>query len=64
MKKEKESKKCAECEANIPAARLQALPDTKYCVKCSPKHPEELKALSVDLLINIEDCLDIVAGDD
>jgi RNA polymerase-binding transcription factor DksA len=28
---------CVECEAKIPKARLQVLPQTPYCVKCAEK---------------------------
>ncbi len=30
--------RCFDCGEEIPAARLEALPDTEYCVKCSDKH--------------------------
>ena len=30
---------CLECEAKIPKARLQVLPQTAYCVKCAEKVP-------------------------
>jgi RNA polymerase-binding transcription factor DksA len=29
---------CSDCKTDIPAARLEFLPDTEYCVKCSDKH--------------------------
>jgi hypothetical protein len=29
---------CEECGEGIPAARLEFLPDTEYCVKCSDNH--------------------------
>ena len=28
---------CVECEAKIPKARLQVLPQTPHCVKCADK---------------------------
>lgn len=28
---------CARCDKEIPAERLEALPDTKYCVPCVMK---------------------------
>lgn len=28
---------CEECEGRIPKMRLEALPDTPYCVKCASK---------------------------
>lgn len=31
-------KKCHDCKCEIPALRLQAAPDTDYCVKCVDKH--------------------------
>jgi len=32
--------KCFECNNEIPEARLQAVPDTEYCVNCVDKHTE------------------------
>ena len=32
--------KCKICDKKIPAKRLEALPKTELCVKCSEKHPE------------------------
>jgi len=29
---------CEDCHAPIPPARLEALPETCYCVGCSDKH--------------------------
>jgi len=29
---------CYDCENEISPARLEALPDTNYCVKCADKH--------------------------
>ena len=31
-------KKCEECGEKIPAARLKAVPNTPYCVKCAEIH--------------------------
>ena len=33
---------CHECGAVIPPARLEAMPDTDYCVKCADKHTEPI----------------------
>jgi hypothetical protein len=30
--------KCIDCGENIPPIRLEFVPDTEYCVKCSDKH--------------------------
>ena len=30
--------KCLVCGNQIPAARLELLPDTEWCVKCADKH--------------------------
>tara|TARA_Y100001963_G_scaffold158175_1_gene256902 strand:+ start:1484 stop:1693 length:210 start_codon:yes stop_codon:yes gene_type:complete len=32
--------KCFDCGNDIPAARIQAVPDTEYCVQCVDKHTE------------------------
>ncbi len=32
--------KCFDCGSEIPEARLQAVPDTDYCVQCADKHAE------------------------
>lgn len=29
---------CQDCHTEIPEARLAAVPDTKWCVKCADKH--------------------------
>lgn len=29
---------CQDCREPIPQARIDAVPDTKYCVKCVDKH--------------------------
>ena len=34
------AKKCLDCNAVIPAARIVAMPDSDYCVKCADKHTE------------------------
>jgi RNA polymerase-binding transcription factor DksA len=44
-------RKCADCGVDIPARRLAAVPDARYCVKCVDKHledfdPEEICARS------------------
>lgn len=33
--------KCAECGDKIPDGRLEALPNTKYCLKCSDIYNNE-----------------------
>lgn len=30
---------CEDCGEQIPEERLEVLPNTKYCVKCSENHP-------------------------
>ena len=32
---------CDKCGARIPAERLQALPDTRVCAKCSDTQPKQ-----------------------
>lgn len=32
-------RKCDDCDQKIPKERLEAIPDTLYCVKCAVKHP-------------------------
>jgi hypothetical protein len=34
----KRSKKCISCDAEIPAERLNILPNTQHCVRCVDKH--------------------------
>ena len=31
---------CHDCGNPIPPARMDAMPDTNYCVKCADKHTE------------------------
>ena len=33
---------CNDCENPIAPARLEALPDTNYCVKCADNHTERV----------------------
>ena len=33
---------CEECGVKIPSERIAALPDTKYCVKCSAVIPQDV----------------------
>lgn len=33
--------RCDDCNSPIPAARLQQIPYTSYCIKCTDKHPRE-----------------------
>jgi hypothetical protein len=35
--------KCNDCKCEIPAIRLQAVPDAEYCVKCADKHMPMVK---------------------
>lgn len=53
MKKKVIKRDCEVCGKPIPAIRLELLPDTTYCVKCSAEHapvrvydPEEICAKS------------------
>lgn len=32
--------KCFDCNSTIPEARIQAVPETEYCVGCVDKHTE------------------------
>ena len=34
--------KCFDCGTTIPAARIQVMPDTEYCVRCEDKHTEPM----------------------
>jgi hypothetical protein len=34
--------KCFDCENVIPEARIQAIPDTEYCVDCVDKYTEPI----------------------
>ncbi len=34
--------KCLDCNAIIPEERLQILPQTKYCIKCSDAHDDRV----------------------
>jgi len=36
--------KCKDCGEEISKARLEAIPDVKYCINCVDKHIEEIKA--------------------
>ena len=33
---------CLDCNNKISEARLQAMPDTDYCVECADKHTEPI----------------------
>ena len=34
--------KCFDCQMEIPQARLDALPDTEYCVHCADNYTERV----------------------
>tara|TARA_R110002020_G_scaffold174226_3_gene365304 strand:+ start:124 stop:333 length:210 start_codon:yes stop_codon:yes gene_type:complete len=38
---------CLDCNNEIPEARLQAVPDTDYCVNCADKHAQPFIARMV-----------------
>jgi hypothetical protein len=41
-------RKCEECGNEIPLIRLEAVPDTKFCVRCAEKHgPQRPKGFMV-----------------
>lgn len=42
-------KKCSNCGKVIPAARLEALPDTTTCVECSKRNPKKLDTSFVEI---------------
>lgn len=37
---------CEECDVAIPAARREAVPGVRLCVKCQAEHDKEQKAVS------------------
>lgn len=39
--------KCIDCGDEITAARLEFLPDTEWCVKCSDKHTFKYAAFTI-----------------
>lgn len=39
---------CSVCGRKIPKARLDALPDTKVCIKCSHVQPKTIADVDVD----------------
>jgi RNA polymerase-binding transcription factor DksA len=43
---------CKLCDTEIPAARLEALPDTQVCMKCSEKIGGEWDMVAVPGSIN------------
>lgn len=58
------SRKCEQCGKTIPKARLEAVPHTKFCVKCADTAGEDIpREYPIDSY-NSEDCLDILSGDD
>lgn len=40
---------CTFCKKPIPAARLEALPETTTCVDCSKKNPRKLDTSFIEL---------------
>lgn len=38
---------CARCRAEIPAARLEAMPETEVCIQCSREIGGEFKVVAV-----------------
>jgi hypothetical protein len=37
--------KCSVCETEIPQERLEALPDTIYCIECAKRHVVPVKGV-------------------
>jgi phage/conjugal plasmid C-4 type zinc finger TraR family protein len=37
---------CAECDAEIPEARRQAVPGVRLCINCQAEHDKNAKAVS------------------
>jgi RNA polymerase-binding transcription factor DksA len=37
----KRKKKCKDCKQPIPVERLEALPETDYCIECADNHVEK-----------------------
>ena len=44
-----EKRKCVKCGAEIPQKRIEALPATKVCVKCSEMKPYSEQQLRLDV---------------
>jgi hypothetical protein len=42
-------KRCALCDAPIPAARLEALPGVTTCIECAKKHPRKIDTSGIEL---------------
>lgn len=42
-----QNKKCIICNTVIPKARLEILPDTKRCCKCSNEKPRDPAAINI-----------------
>lgn len=40
-------RKCQECGTEIPKARVEALPNVQYCIKCSDEFTVEIQAEDV-----------------
>lgn len=53
---------CSVCKKEIPAARLEALPDTTTCVNCSSERPYRALVSGTDHHKNFD--IQIVKGDD
>lgn len=46
------ARRCQRCQAEIPAARLEALPETRLCVQCSQAVGGEFDVIVVPERIN------------
>lgn len=53
---------CCLCPAEIPAERLEALPDTEVCVKCSEKIGGEVEVRGVTIQLGRQGALKRVTG--
>lgn len=38
---------CEDCGVQIPPLRMEACPDTRWCVKCSDKHTDRLMGFMI-----------------
>lgn len=41
-------RKCAQCEAPIAKARLEALPDVTLCIKCAMKDDQPIRKATLE----------------
>lgn len=57
------TRRCLDCDAIIPAARLRAVPTAQFCVRCQPAHDRPIELWKVTLAVMADGDLEVMQDD-